>query len=295
MSDWIRVRRGDVCKICKADRWCSYTREGRIVCMADARGKGDQMDSFGFKQVMQDSNGGIHFILEDGAEAQTFTSRPRPAATPQAKIDWNPVQSKFYHFLDEGDKIDEGKALAERLGIQYAYLRLVGMGWSEGHNAWSFPMYYDADTVSGIRLRSPNGDKYAVKGSKDGYFGLPIPLIGKDPQVCICEGPTDTAAMWQLGFTAIGRPSCRGAAKLITSMCDKWHAVIVSDQDSPGRKGAEDLAQQMYRRAKSVKIIEPPHKDVRAWLAHGANHAAVDFLIQNARTYDGRPQIQSIA
>lgn len=294
LSDFIRVRGGDRCTICGSDHWCTYTNEGYIVCTADARGKGDQMDTAGYRQVKVDGQGGIHLVPEDNAKPVRFQARPR-VTKPEPQIDWAPIQDKFYDAMLESTRYELAGELADRLGIGLAYLRLVGMGWSEGHGAWSFPMYRNEDNVSGIRLRAPNGSKYAVKGSKDGYFGLPIPLLGDNPQVCICEGPTDTAAMWQLGFTAIGRPSCRGASALIASMCADWHAVIVSDQDSPGRKGADALAKMMYRNAKSVKIIEPPHKDVRAWLAKGATHASVAFLIENARMYDGKAQVPSIS
>jgi 5S rRNA maturation endonuclease (ribonuclease M5) len=62
-----------------------------------------------------------------------------------------------------------------------------------------------------------------------------------DIMVLICEGPSDTAALLDLGFSAVGRPSCNGGRKLLVELVQQRKPssiVIVSDNDSPGQRGA---------------------------------------------------------
>ena len=89
----------------------------------------------------------------------------------------------------------------------------------------------------------PGGKKIAVKGGHDGLF-IPEGIDARG-LVLVCEGPTDTAALLDLGFNAVGRPSCRGGVKLLVGLVQKHRpsgVVIVSDGDAPGQRGGESLA-----------------------------------------------------
>ena len=57
----------------------------------------------------------------------------------------------------------------------------------------------------------------------------------------ICEGPTDTAALLDMGFAnVVGRPSCTGGIKLLVELvCQRRseEVVVVADGDEPGQGG----------------------------------------------------------
>jgi len=175
-------------------------------------------------------------------------------------------------------------ALAGRLGLSAAALQRFGVGWSAVHRAWTFPMIDPSGKVLGIRLRSPLGDKYAVKGSKQGLF---IPDGCSGNQLLITEGPTDAAALLDMGFSfVVGRPSCAGAVKLLIDLVRRHPAdvVIVADGDEPGRRGADDLAGVLVAYVSTVRIITPPDgiKDGRQWLQAGGTKADVEAALQTA-------------
>jgi 5S rRNA maturation endonuclease (ribonuclease M5) len=150
---------------------------------------------------------------------------------------------------------------------------------------------YGADMkVRGIRLRSPGGKKFAVLGSQEGVFRTlnQLTLKSEDPAtktVYVAEGPTDTAALLQLGFTAVGRPSCTGAVNILVSILKELRVVIVTDADSPGRSGASILAGKLKGLVESIKIIEPHRKDMREWVTSGATSEAVEMLVRDAKEY----------
>ena len=142
---------------------------------------------------------------------------------------------------------------------------------------------------------------WALTGSHAGLF---IPSGGPKAQpqqhpMLVCEGPTDTAAALALGFDAVGRPSCTGAAEMLSDYIGQQRrrdVVIIADadgppggrpaclQDDPGRFGAHALADTLGPVARTVRVITAaPHKDLRAWLGAGATSAAVRARIDNAR------------
>jgi phage/plasmid primase-like uncharacterized protein len=176
-------------------------------------------------------------------------------------------------------------ALARSLGISVESLTVLGIGWSADHRAWSFPMCDAAGNVVGIRLRKAAGFKFAVKGSKEGLF-LPSTAAADSERLVVCEGPTDTAALLDLGFAgAVGRPSCTGGIPLLAELVG-WRrpreVVIVADGDEPGRRGADNLASVLAVYAPAVRVIVPPDgiKDARDWLRSGADRQAVEQVIE---------------
>ena len=132
--------------------------------------------------------------------------------------------------------------LAATLGVSAESLRRLGIGWSAKHRAWAFPMQDVAGNVLGIRLRLPSGRKLSVHGGREGLF---LPTLTTDhwpptTMLLIAEGPTDTAALLDLGFLAVGRPSCTGGVRLLGELVRKLKpegVVIVADADAPGNAG----------------------------------------------------------
>ncbi|MBM4020627.1 MAG: toprim domain-containing protein, partial [Planctomycetes bacterium] len=86
----------------------------------------------------------------------------------------------------------------------------------------------------------------------------------------VCEGPTDTAAMLDLGYDAIGRPSCTGAVDMVIQVVRHLRhrdVVILADADGPGIDGANRLAEAMTEAGRRPKVVRPlEHKDARAWI-----------------------------
>ena len=172
-------------------------------------------------------------------------------------------------------------ALARLLGLTPDNLSRMWVGWSDRDNAYSFLLKDGEGDVVGIRLRSAvDGSKFAVAGSRQ---GLHIPTrLGKPAELLLTEGPTDCAAALDLGFPAVGRPSCTGATQFTIDLVKRLgieRVVVVGDNDEPkadgrrpGIEGAMRMATAMAVHAKSVKVILPPAgvKDMRDWLIAGA-------------------------
>ena len=138
---------------------------------------------------------------------------------------------------------EELAALADELGLSVTSLRRIFIGWSGEHRAWTFPMVDVADNVVGIQLRFPDGRNLAVRSGHEGLF---IPgALDLGGQILIAEGPTDCAALLDLGFNAVGRPSCNGGKELLVGLIRKFQPteiVIAADADAPGQRGADALA-----------------------------------------------------
>ena len=160
----------------------------------------------------------------------------------------------------------------------------VGCAWSEPYQAWAFSMRNPQGGIIGIRLRD-NVKKWSVKGSRNGLFFDPD-VVFLSP-VIVCEGPTDTAALINLGFSTVGRACCVTNREDLMGMMLGLDVVILSDRDAPGMKGAEDLARALQNRAESVKIIRPPpgSKDVRDWKKNGATGDVIRSVIHHAKEW----------
>jgi hypothetical protein len=138
--------------------------------------------------------------------------RPCPGSDPISTIEAAPTTSAPVLDLEAMARDAEQAAspaalqgFARGLGLTFESLRRLRVGWLESHRAWSFPMTDAAGAVLGIRLRSGKA-KFAVTGGHDGLF-LPetCPTWTSDgARLVICEGPTDTAALLDLGFSARG-------------------------------------------------------------------------------------------
>jgi hypothetical protein len=172
--------------------------------------------------------------------------------------------------------------LAATLGLTSESLVRLGVGWSVRDRAWSFPMTDTAGKVLGIRLRCASGKKLSVRGGHEGLF-IPADLA-PGALLLVTEGPTDCAALLDLGFPAVGRPSCTGGVKLLIDLVRQRkpvQVVIVADGDEPGQRGAENLASVLVAYSSSVRIITPPAgvKDAREWKQRGVTSDEVAAVI----------------
>lgn len=215
--------------------------------------------------------GWLHRIGE-AAEFRAPVSQPLPLVTRRHDLD-RMVRQWIGNLTDERLEF-----FADLLGVEPAALVMLGLGWTG--RAWSFPMHNAERQIVGIRLRAPTGAKFAVRGSKEGVF---VPCVASDGPLLFPEGPTDAAALLGLGFDIVGRPSCQGAVRICVALARSRDAVVVADDDEPGRRGAEVLALALLPVAATVRVIVPPAKDAREWVKAGASRQNVLDLIDRTQ------------
>lgn len=245
--------------VCSRPKWCTFTSDGAIAhCMRVAS---DRPSSGG---------GWIH-------ELTAMPRRKPPAARPlqlaPRREDLEQLSQRWIGNLTAARL----EAFAEQLGVEPAGLTLLGIGWTG--RAFSFPMRNARREIVGIRIRSFAGQKWSVRGGKEGVF---VPSCALDGPLLFPEGPTDSAAAMGLGFDVVGRPSCTGATRICAELARGRAAVVVADSDEPGRRGAEALAAALQPYAATVRVIEPPAKDLREWIRGGAAADDVFGLIAAA-------------
>jgi 5S rRNA maturation endonuclease (ribonuclease M5) len=146
-------------------------------------------------------------------------------------------------------------------------------------------MCNDKHETIGIRLRAESGRKWAVANSHNGLF-WPDDLVGTGP-LLLAEGPTDVAALLDLGYDSVGRPSCAGAVEMVVEVVRRLRrrdVVVMADADSSGIEGAGRLARALTEADHRPKVVRPlKAKDAREWVQVGATRAVVDAVIASAR------------
>ncbi|MCG2682226.1 MAG: hypothetical protein L6306_01275 [Planctomycetales bacterium] len=275
-SAWQRVSKRRPCPICGKPDWCLFSgpddSPDAAIC---ARAESGRRCGEG---------GWLHVLRDDGP---TWSPRVRRIELSAAQIaaattDFAKLAADFRAAV----RPEALSRLAVGLGVFVESLRRLGVGWASKHGAWAFPMYNADGKTLGIRLRLPGGRKLAVKGGKEGLF-IPDALNVTGNRLLIAEGPTDTAAILDFGFMAIGRSSCTGGVALLIELARKLKpagVVVVADADAPGRRGAESLAGKLAAYCRDVRVISPPAgaKDARDWKRKGATAADVEAAIDAA-------------
>jgi hypothetical protein len=257
-AKWIRVTKKDRCKICGRHDWCDYSPElGLALCM---RIESDRPS----KNAM---GGWLH---RTGAPLPFIPYRkPTPEPPPQ---DFLRMWRRWYDATGAG-RLD---ALAALLGVGAGCLRSLGAAWNG--SAWAFPMRDAEMKVIGIRLRNDRGDKWAVKGSRQGLF---IPVGDAEETLYVLEGPTDTAAALSLGLHAVGRPSCMGCEEMVKTYVRARRikrTVIITDNDAPGLRGAERLKAML---PVLNCTYSPPCKDLREFVRLGGSRQLLEASIKD--------------
>jgi len=219
--------------------------------------------------------GWLHKLRDDWRNSPPPRLDPKPER-PEPKRDF----AAFAELCTTQLHRDALGAFAGKMGLSVGSLVRLGLGWSLEHKAFTFPMRRGSDgKVVGIRLRLRSGRKLAVKGGREGLF-VPsdTPRTG---ELYLPEGPTDTAALLDIGCEAVGRPSCNGGIQHILSFIarSKYAGIcVVADADAPGQQWAKVLAEKLLPYAPRVWIVTPPdgHKDVRDWVRGGATKRNID-------------------
>lgn len=263
-TNWLRVSRRKPCPVCGRPDWCLLAADGSAaICARTAEGSVRRAGEAGW----------LHRLGDSAWTPPAVRSRTIEISSP---ANLGALAEKYQTAVHPA----ELRLFAASLGVTTDSLVRLRIGWDG--SAWAFPMVDASGTVIGIRRRLPNGRKLSVRGGREGLF-IPTDL-GTPDCLMICEGPTDTASLITLGFSAIGRPSCAGGVKIITEMIQHMRpaeAIVVADHDAPGQRGAASLA-AVLRLYSRTRVITPPMKDVRAWVNAGATAADITALIAAA-------------
>ena len=260
MSNWERVSSKLLCPICKKTDWCSVSADrSAVICPRVEDGSKKYIEGSGY----------LH-ILKETDEWKSELGKPQQKQLPEHNEVLAIVARKLCKALTEEKLVD----LAERLDLSTASLKRMNLGYSKPQDAYSFPMFRKGKRLLGVRFRNMHAKKWSLKGSKQGLF-IPNDLTGEGGLV-ICEGPTDTCALLDMGFDAIGRPSCMGGTELIKEVVSGRHVAIMADYDGPGMDGATRLEDALRLCCKSVTVAVPPAKDARSFVQEGATRE--DFL-----------------
>jgi hypothetical protein len=283
-----RVSKSRPCPICGRADWClAAGDESAAICARIEEGSMKRCGEAGW----------LHILAEGKQPWRRTSLRLRiPAVRTPAK-DFALLARRCRKQLESACL----QGLAQSLGVSVESLRRLGVGWNGA--GYTFPMRDEAMRIVGLHIRYPAGFKAAEKGSSNGLF-VPDDLPA-DGTVLICEGPTDTAAALDLGFAAVGRPSCSAGGQMLKVLTKGLAVVIVGDNDPPkrrgqtppGQKGAESLAQLLALHCRSVRIVYPPKgvKDLRQWKAVGVTPGELTAAIRATKPISVRVRAMSPA
>lgn len=270
LDEFARVSRPRPCPVCNHPDWCLLSRDdeanpSKVICA-----RVESRRRFG-------QAGWLHVLRDDGKRWNEIRPRTLRLHDPAPDAALATLADRFRANLAQRPLT----LLARDLGLSVESLRRLGVGWNGW--AWSFPMVDANGRTTGIHLRRSDGKKRSVTGSHLGLF-VPTGLVPAD-QLLVCEGQTDTAAMLDLGFAAIGRPGCRSTVATCVALAKRLavpQVVVVADADGVGRAGAAELAAALAVTCHDVRKIYPPDgtKDVREWRQRGATAADVGAAIE---------------
>ena len=271
-GQWLRVNKSNRCPLCQKDHWCLINPIANLaLCM--------RVESQRPKLLKSGETGWLH---------QLGQSTARYDPTPRTRKETPSINCRrLVEKWTRETQMAQLQSLADHLEVTILSLRLLSACYAREHHAWAFVMKDGYDNMVGIRLRNWNGDKWAVTGSHQGCF---IPRSQPFATALVAEVPTDAAAGLDLGYYCVGRPSCSGGMNdLRTNFKRKAvaRAVIVSDNDSPGTRGAETLATHL---GIPTCIVVLPAKDLRQFKQLGGSRALLDDMIENALWHQPKAQ-----
>lgn len=270
-TDWRRVSRAHPCPICQKPDWCLVAQDGTAAICPRT------------ESPQRCGEAGWLHRLTDRVPTGTYVRHVRLATPPAARADLDRLAAEYGTALN-ADRLHQ---LADRLGLSPASLKALGVGWAARYRAYSFPMRDASGQVVGVRLRKPDGFKFAVRGSRAGLHIPAGPAFHPGGRLLVAEGPTDCAALLDLGFAAaVGRYSCLGDLRLLAELAKAWRpgeVVVAADSDGPGRRGADTLASILVCYCPTVRVVVPPRvKDVRDYLRAGGARAELESVIDAA-------------
>lgn len=187
-----------------------------------------------------------------------------------AEVDWESLNAQYMHdfFWVETKRYYPFHLDNKRI------FNSLNMGWDG--SAFTFPERNASGEIIGMMRRFPDGFKTMVDGSRR---GLTISEFPVSLPVFITEGLSDTATLLDLGYYAIGRPNDMDGFELVQDwilenavdiedflpVVHNDQIYIMADNDSPGLKSAEQLAEQLDLPDKHILIPGWDGDDIRSY------------------------------
>jgi hypothetical protein len=155
-----------------------------------------------------------------------------------------------------------------------------------------------------FRQRRPDGPSWAydLKGVRRVLYRLPQVLEGvrQGRVVVVVEGEKDADALTERGLVATTNPM--GAEKWRPEFAESLRGarvLILPDNDSPGRKHAQDIARSLLGVASTVRVVElpglPPKGDVSDWLAAGGTPHQLKELFETAPEFSVEQSLAKVS
>jgi 5S rRNA maturation endonuclease (ribonuclease M5) len=138
-------------------------------------------------------------------------------------------------------------------------------------------------TPKDFNQRHRNGGNewvYNLQGVRRVIYRLPE--IMQRQRVFIVEGEKDADNLWKAGLPATTSPM--GAKSWQAEYADYLSGkdvVIIPDQDPPGQEYARSIIYSLIGKAKTLKVIQLPDKDVSDWLEAGNDAAKLEGMAQD--------------
>ncbi len=183
-----------------------------------------------------------------------------------------------------------GIALSDLFPAREKATLVATYDYRDASNALVFQVLrYDPKTFKQRRPDGHGGWIWNTKGIKRPLYHLSAvqSAIAEHQPVYLVEGEKDAERLTALGLTAT--TNAGGAQKwnaAYTNALKGADVVVLPDNDDPGRKHAELIANSLTSIAASVKVVSlpdlPPKGDVSDWLAAGHTRAELETLVTKA-------------
>jgi putative DNA primase/helicase len=141
-----------------------------------------------------------------------------------------------------------------------------------------------------FRQRRPDGNggwTWKLNNTRRVLYRLADVMAARS--VVICEGEKDCETARGLDLVATCNPHGAGKWKPEYAEPLKGKRVcVVADADEPGRKHAQDVAESLFGKAESLKMLElPGAKDLSDWVMNGGTRRTLLELIQHTPEWKG--------
>lgn len=310
-NNWLRVSRSRPCPICKRPDWCLQSADGGAAICARVQ-SGKKCGAAGW----------LHRLRDTGWRPSQRIVRSVPIHSTSGRNDLADLAARFQMAFDLdqlhalarslGLSVEALKALgigwsANHRAWSFPMVDVAGnvLGIRlRRANGFKFAVTGSRDglfvptvEVAGLLTRDGSNAYYPQTAEYDkpcasfllGDHGIWKAQFAqrppRTPTLLVAEGPTDVAALWDMGFrNVVGRPSCTGGVKLLVDLVRRRQAsevVIIGDGDDAGQLGADHLASVLLAYTPAARVIRPSvgAKDARQWLQQGGNKKDVEQAI----------------